>query len=257
MEENISLKQKGLEQQSSNTTSNNNTPSLSLSTNPITNYSNPFTENDQIIISDNEDISTSTGGEINIPPFSSTPSMEQVPNPTFITKIKKIFSSFFSCIQSYLSVLGNKIKINSSYKYFTIFLILGLLFMFFSIFNLPFILFNPNRLLCNLSIGNILIITSFLFYYGSTDFFGFLTDQNRGGIMVTHLFGVFGGFILSFMKFYFIAVVVDVGLIITTVMFILTLLPGGQSGIALIKTLLMSPIVNLFNKLKGNKGLPQ
>lgn len=261
MDENVALKSKNSDEQNQKTSSNNS--------NPITNYSSPFTENDKIILNLNEDISTNTpqslsslltfskknnDGELNIPSLSSGP-VDNQEDSSIISKIKSKFLSFFSifsCIPKYLSTLGSKIQVHSSYKYFTIFLIIGLVFMFFSFISLPFVIFKPCQLLSNLSIGNILIMISFLFYYGSTDFFGFLTDKNRGCIMSVHLIAVIVGLFLSFTKLYIAPLLVDMILLITTVMFILTLLPGGQAGNAFIKKLLLSPIMNIFNRNNGN-----
>lgn len=242
--------------------SNNSGFSSKSKSNPMESFPNPFAENDQIIFNDTEDISTTPqkgsdsirNGEINIPQIDTT-NINETNSNTILGKIKKLPHFIGAYFQSLLGKLSDKIQVQSSYKYFLIFIVIGLIFMIFAVLSLPFILFNPSRLLSHLSIANIMIMISFLFYYGSRDFFGFLVDPNRTCVMVNYLISVFLGLFVSFTKGYFLSLLIDIVLIITTIMFILTLLPGGQNGIALIKAMLSGPILNLFNSFvkKGNK----
>ena len=154
--------------------------------------------------------------------------------------------------QTFLSKFSEKIQVQQSYKYFIIFLLLGLMLLFFALLSIPFAIFNPGKLLRLLSFGNIFIMLCFLFYYGSKDFFSFLVDQKRTGVMFGHLVGLFSSLFVSlFIGGYFLQLLLDVILCITTVMFILTLVPGGQEGIAGIKRMLISPLMLLFSSLKG------
>ena len=91
----------------------------------------------------------------------------------------------------------------------------------------------------------------FLFYYGSKDFFAFLIDRKRTGIMFSHLLGLICGLFVSLIiGGYFLQLLLDVVLCITTVMFILTLIPGGQEGIAGIKRMLKAPFFLVLNNIK-------
>ena len=93
---------------------------------------------------------------------------------------------------------------------------------------------------------------SFLFYYGSKDFFAFLIDENRTGVVFAHLSSVFFSFFISiFVGGYFIQFLLDFVLGITTIMFILTLLPGGKGGVNAIKNMIFGPGWFLLNTLKG------
>ena len=109
-----------------------------------------------------------------------------------------------------------------------------------------------------------MIMLSFLYYYGSKDFFAFLVDKKRTGVMFGHVSGVFCSLIVSlFIGGYFLQLLLDCVLSITTIMFILTLIPGGQGGIAGIQRMLISPLVLLYSTFKGkifgdnNSVLPQ
>ena len=228
------------------------------------NTPNPFNENEQIVLNDIEN--ETVAGVLNNPvPISST--AEQAANSdkineensTFQSKLKNVFSPITNqflnlghYFQSLISKLSDKVQIQSSYKYFLIFLALGLLLFFFAILCIPFVIFNPGKYLRLLTFGNILIILSFLFYYGSKDFFAFLIDQNRTGVMFSHILGVICSLFVSlFIEGYFLRLFLDIVLTITTIMFILTLIPGGQGGIAGIQRMLISPLLLLFSTFKG------
>ena len=223
---------------------------------------NPFNENEQISFND----TSGTGAAVVNSPVPIT-SSDQIGNKEegnvggsqFIQKLKNILSPITkqflklgNIFQSFLSKLSDKIQVQQSYKYFLIFLALGLLLLFFALLCIPFVIFNPGKLLRLLSFGNIFIMLCFLFYYGSKDFFAFLIDPKRTGVMFGHIVGLFTSLFVSlFIGGYFLQLFLDAVLCITTVMFILTLIPGGQEGIAGIKRMLISPLMLLFNTFKG------
>ena len=221
----------------------------------VTNFSNTYDENQPIMLnSENghspkaskEDISI--GSAINIP----EPIISNIREKTSFEKIQIKLNNIGKCFQAYLEKLSDKIQIQTSYNLFLIFLVLALLFSLISLFKLPFIFFSPGTLLRYLCLSNILMMLSFLFYYGSKDFFAFLTDPNRTMIVLLHLLGVFFGFFWSFTSGYFLNLILDVVLIITTCMFILTLIPGGKNGIEAIKNMLAFPLFMIKNKFFKN-----
>ena len=200
--------------------------------------------NSPVPISSSEQISNKEEGE------ESSQFVQKM--KTFLRPVTNQFLKLGTIFQNYLSKLSEKIQIQQSYKYFFIFLALGLLLLFFALLCIPFVIFNPGKLLRLLSFGNIFIMLSFLFYYGSKDFFAFLIDPKRTGVMFGHIVGLFGSLFVSlFIGGYFLQLLLDVVLCITTVMFILTLIPGGQEGIAGIKRMLISPLMLLISTFKG------
>ena len=225
------------------------------------NSQNPFNENEKISFNDtNEGVANVVNSPV---PISSS---EQISNKeegeessqfvqkmkTFLRPVTNQFLKLGTIFQNYLSKLSEKIQVQQSYKYFFIFLALGLLLLFFALLCIPFVIFNPGKLLRLLSFGNIFIMLSFLFYYGSKDFFAFLIDPKRTGVMFGHIVGLFGSLFVSlFIGGYFLQLLLDVVLCITTVMFILTLIPGGQEGIAGIKRMLISPLMLFISTFKG------
>ena len=238
-------------------------PDLKIETPQEITQTPPFNENENIILNDTQE---SSANVINkpVPIVNSTEINSNINNNNLgnelnpsifgviISYLKIPFLKVGKSVQNLLSKLSEKIQIQSSYKYFLIFLALGIAFFFFSFLCLPFIIFNPGKFLRLLTLGNIFIILSFLFYYGSKDFFAFLIDENRTGVVFAHLSSIcFSFFISIFVGGYFIQFLLDFVLGITSIMFILTLLPGGKGGVTAIKNMIFGPGWFLLNSLKG------
>lgn len=238
----------------------------------MSNINNPFNDNENIIINDaKEPAADVINTPVPIKISSENANNERINEISFASKFDVIFTPILvpfykigKYLQGLISKLSEKVTVQSSYKYFLIFLALGSLFFFFSLFFIPFFIFNPGKLLGLLTIGNIFLMISFLYYYGSKDFFAFLVDQNRTGIMISHILLMIISLIVSLIiGGYFLQLLLVVALDITTVMFFLTIIPGGQGVIAGIKNMLIYPLMILYNTFKGkifgsnNTVLPQ
>ncbi len=185
-----------------------------------------FDENSRIIINDNE-----TGQTNNL---SNNQTMNNI----------------FTRIQNYLLGLTERLQISSNMKLFLLcMLICGFNFFLF-LMSLPLIFLSPSKILSHLSFGNILLILSLLFYYGSNRFFGFLRDGRRFRITLIHILLIICGIFLPIFQGYLFSFILDLALIITTVMFLLTIIPGGQSGINAIQASLFSLLPQLFKLSK-------
>ena len=185
-----------------------------------------FDKNSRIIINDNE-----TGQTNNL---SNNQTMNNI----------------FTRIQNYLLGLTERLQISSNMKLFLLcMLICGFNFFLF-LMSLPLIFLSPSKILSHLSFGNILLILSLLFYYGSNRFFGFLRDGRRFRITLIHILLIICGLFLPIFQGYLFSFILDLALIITTVMFLLTIIPGGQSGINAIQASLFSLLPQLFKLSK-------
>ena len=184
-----------------------------------------FDENSRIVINDNE------VGQSSNPNTSPT-------NPIFIR------------IQNYLLSLTERLQISSNMKLFLLCLIICGFNFFFFLVSLPFIFISPSRILSYLSFGNILLIMSLLFYYGSNRFFGFLRDGRRFRITLIHILFIICGVFLPMFQGYIFSFILDLALSITTVMFLLTIIPGGQRGINAIQASLFSLLPQIFKLSK-------
>ncbi len=159
-------------------------------------------------------------------------------------------SNLLNSAQNYLLGLTDRMQIQSNMKLFLLCLIICGFNFFSCLISLPFIFISPYKLLSSLSFGNILLILSFLFYYGSRRFFGFLREPKRFRISLLHLILIILGLCVPMFRGYFLSFLLDLALIITTAMFILTILPGGQNGINAIQGSLYSLFFELFKRFK-------
>ena len=188
-----------------------------------------FDENSRIVINENE------GGQ-----FNNNNNNSRSHNNNNST----------SRFQNYLLGLTDRLQIQSNMKLFFICLLLCGFNFFSCLLSLPFIFLNPSKILSSLSFGNILLILSFLFYYGSRRFFGFLRDSKRFRITLIHLILIIFGMCLPMFRGYILSFLLDLALITTTIMFLLTIIPGGQSGINAIQGSLYSMFFEIFKRFK-------
>ena len=186
-----------------------------------------FDENSRIVINDNE-----TGQSNNLPN-------------------NQRMNNMFNRIQNYLLGLTERLQVSSNMKLFLLCILICGFNFFLCLMSLPLIFLRPSKILSNLSFGNILLILSLLFYYGSNRFFGFLRDSNRFRITLIHILLIICGLFLPMFQGYFFSLILDAALILTTIMFLLTIIPGGQSGINAIQTSLFSLLPQLFKFAKN------
>ena len=182
---------------------------------------NIFDENSRIVINDEES---------GLPNNSSRP---QTPNP-------------LNQIQNYLLNLTERLQISSNIKISLICLLICGVNFFLLLMSFPMIFISPSKILGYLSFGNILLIMSLLFYYGSNRFFGFLRDNKRFKIALIHILLIICGLFFPMFQGYIFSFLLDLALIFTTAMFVLTIIPGGQSGVNAMQTSLFSLMPKLF-----------
>ncbi len=182
---------------------------------------NIFDENSRIVINDEES---------GLPNNSSRP---QAPNP-------------FNQIQNYLLNLTERLQISSNIKISLICLLICGVNFFLLLMSFPMIFISPSKILGYLSFGNILLIMSLLFYYGSNRFFGFLRDNKRFKIALIHILLIICGLFFPMFQGYIFSFLLDLALIFTTAMFVLTIIPGGQSGVNAMQSSLFSLMPKLF-----------
>ena len=180
-----------------------------------------FDENSRIVINDDE-----TGNQ----------------NPSN----RRSTSSTFTRIQNYLLGLTERLQISPNMKFFLLCLLICGFNFFFCLMSLPFIFLSPSKILSYLSFGNILLILSLLFYYGSNRFFGFLRDGKRFKITLIHILFIVCGLFFPMFQGYIFSFLLDLALIFTTAMFVLTIIPGGQSGVNAMQSSLFSLMPKLF-----------
>ena len=156
-------------------------------------------------------------------------------------------SMTFNRIQNYLLNLTERLRISPNMKLFFICLLICGVNFFLLLMSFPMIFISPSKILGYLSFGNILLIMSLLFYYGSNRFFGFLRDNKRFKITLIHILLIICGLFFPMFQGYIFSFLLDLALIFTTAMLILTIIPGGQSGVNAMQASLFSLMPKLFN----------
>ena len=173
---------------------------------------------------------------------------------SFINKIKNVvkISSTNDKIEiennnSLINKISKCFEVEKSYTNFFILLFIGLGLIGFSFFFLPMAILAPKKFVSLFSLGCIVTITSFIFYYGTYDFLLMLFKKDRRLITIGFLLSIGIGVYFSFNPTYYIISLICTGIqMVVMIMFILSFIPGGKSGINLIISIITSPFKKLF-----------
>ena len=146
--------------------------------------------------------------------------------------------------------LPRTFTVEKNYKRFTICLIIGLFFLFYSIILLPISLFNPRRFISSFSLGSFIIIFSFIFYYGSREYSSIIFSNDRRKFTISYLCSLLIGFYFMMNpSYYLISFGCSFVQFIILLMFISTFIPGGQRGIEIfLNNFLLTYIKKFLNK---------
>ena len=155
-----------------------------------------------------------------------------------------------TCLSKFKNYLISNIQVETSYLKFGIVFITGIIIIILSLFFLPLILITPKKFALLFALGTFVSLSSFIFYYGTIQFFELLFNKDRVCFTVVYLTGFFGClfFPTFFGKNYFIILAFSGLEMISTLFFILTFLPGGYSSIRMFTNLFLSQIKRIFNQ---------
>ena len=162
-----------------------------------------------------------------------------------------------SMLGKFSKSIQNTIEVERNYTIFFLVLAVGLGFISFSMFFLPFVLISPQKFVSFFSIGSLITLSSFIFIYGTTGFFGMLFSRERRIFSIVYLSSVVCGFYYAFVQsFYLISLICAIVQMITLIIFTLSFIPGGESGISFVLGFIRMPFDNLIMKIKGTSYLP-
>ena len=184
------------------------------------------------------------------------------------TKSESQRSSFFGTLKGYIHVNSNEeepidkeIKqtllskfqsffvIEVNYTRFVICLLIGVACLFMGLMFLPMILIVPHKFVILMTIGNFMTIFSFIFFYGTNDYLQMLFNEYRKIYSCVFLISIFVGFFFLLKPtMYPIALICSGVQCIIMTIYLLTFIPGGNSGISMIMGLIKIPISNFFNR---------
>jgi hypothetical protein len=143
----------------------------------------------------------------------------------------------------------NTVEVQTNYKAFFIVLAAGIIFLVLSLMTLPLVVLFPQKFVSMFSIGSVITLSSFIFIYGTSKFFKMLFDKSRIYYTIAYIVSLVLGFYFAFIKEYFLySLICAVIQMVTLVIFSLSFVPGGSTGITFILELLKKPIKSLFSK---------
>ena len=149
--------------------------------------------------------------------------------------------------------LIDKIEIEKSIIIFLALFGTGILLLFLSLIFLPVIIITPAKFSLCFSLGSLLFLTSFLFWYGTKKYFEKIFSKERFWISILFVVSIFIGCGFALGKHYLISLICSVFQLVSLVLFILTFLPGGKLGINCIKNIIKSPFSGIWTRMVENQ----
>ena len=92
------------------------------------------------------------------------------------------------------------IEIQTSYKSFFIVLSIGLIFIFLSLIFLPLVAISPQRFLTLFSLGSMIIVSSFIFIYGTSEYIKMLFNRERFLFTLVYICSLLLGIYSAYVK---------------------------------------------------------
>ena len=118
---------------------------------------------------------------------------------------------------------------------------------------IPLIITSPRKFSMTLAFGSIFLVISFLFYYGTKTFVLKLFDKKRFLLTILYLSSFILALFLMIINNYFLSLLSSIFQVFCLVLFGLTFIPGGKSGINYIKKKVSSPFVKIFMNVAKNE----
>ena len=139
---------------------------------------------------------------------------------------------------------------------FLILMTVGLGLLCISLMFLPVIIFSPYKFVLCFALGSLVILTSFIFVYGTKSYFAKLFSPERFVFTLLFLTSIIVGIFFSLSPYYIFAILCAIFQLISLIIFTLSFIPGGRHGISFIVNMMKSPFANFWMKIKGSSQLP-
>lgn len=172
-------------------------------------------------------------------------------NDSLLQKIKNKLTTISDKAAQYGSDIIEKLNIQPSYKYFIICLTIGVIFILLSLFLLPVVILTPTKFVITFGIGNILILTGFMFYFGGKEFVLLIFNEKRRYITFVFLLSLLIGILLAWRRHFILSLLFAVFQMVTVIMFTLSFIPGGSGGINFMLLMMQSVYSGLITSIKN------
>lgn len=161
-----------------------------------------------------------------------------------------------SCKKKILTKLQDSIEIEKSYTAFFSLLAVGVVLLCLSLVFLPIVIISPSKFIMCFAFGSLIILSSFIFVYGTKTYFEKLFSEHRFIFTILFLCSIILGLYCSIFNHYLLGLLCAVFQLISLIVFTLSFIPGGKNGIAMIGRMLKSPFLGMWLRLKGQSYLP-
>ena len=193
---------------------------------------------------------------IKFPSFSSknteSSDVSSQNNNTTITSTQEAVKEK-TCKDKIEEKIVEKIEVEKNIAVFLMLIALGCGLLCLSIFLLPLIITSPSKFSLCFAMGSLLVLISFLFYYGTKEYFRTLFEAQRFWISILFILSIIIGISFSLGKHYIISMLCSICQLGSLIVFILSFVPGGRVGINCIKKAITSPFSGLWMRMAASQ----
>ena len=151
-----------------------------------------------------------------------------------------------TCKDKVANALIAKVEVEKNRTVFFSLLCIGSFLLCITLLMIPLIITSPSKFSMSLAFGSCFLIISFLFYYGTKNYVMKLFDKKRFLLTLLYISSIILSFVFWFIDNYFLSLLSSLYQSLCFVLFGLSFIPGGQSGIGYIKKKISSPFVKIF-----------
>ena len=151
-----------------------------------------------------------------------------------------------TCKEKVARTLITKVEVEKNRTVFFSLLAIGSFLLCINLLMIPLIITSPSKFSMTLAFGSSFVLISFLFYYGTKNYVLKLFDKKRFLLTLLFISSIILAFVFWFIDNYFLSLLSLIFQSLCFVLFGLSFIPGGQSGITYIKKKISSPFVKIF-----------
>ena len=178
------------------------------------------------------------------PPSQEVPKSEEVKISS--TQEEQPDTTPKTCKEKVAHTIISKVEVEKNKTVFFSLLAIGSFLLCINLLMIPLIITSPSKFSMTLAFGSSFILISFLFYYGTKNYVMKLFDKKRFLLTILFICSIVLAIVFWFIDNYFLSLLSSIIQSLCFVLFGLSFIPGGQSGISYIKKKISSPFVKLF-----------
>ena len=151
-----------------------------------------------------------------------------------------------TCKEKVADAIITKVEVEKNRTVFLSLLSIGCFLVCISLMMLPLVITSPSKFSMSLAFGSSFLLVSFLFYYGTKNYVLKLFDKKRFLLSLLFISSIILAIVFWFIDNYFLSLLSCLYQSLCFILFGLSFIPGGQSGISFIKKKISSPFVKIF-----------